>query len=134
MIWAFGGGLLATVAALVYIAKLLSDARKDAKAAAAREVSAERANADLRKERDTFINERDAYRGAVVKLEKEVHSEKVIRAVVEKHRTELLLALSRTSDPGDLARLLNAELQALSHSEAVTPPAGTHRDGDGPVR
>lgn len=129
-----GGGLVAALAALIYVAKLLSDARKDGKSTSEKHVAAERANADVRKERDTFIAEAAAYKEAVVRLEKEIAREKLLRVTVERHRTDLLVALSRTSDPGDLARLLNDELQALSRSEADTPPAGTNRDRVDPVR
>lgn len=136
-----GAGLLGTLATIVYIAKLLSDARKAQKetseklvATSEKLVAVERANVDVIKERDAFILERDQYRDAAATLTKEIDREKKIRAAAEKHREELVNAIAQGSNPRDLTRHINDELRALG-PEDQTPPQGTRGgEGGGSVR
>lgn len=129
-----GVAFLAALGVIVYIAKLLNSARKDQKATSEKLVASERANADLVKERDAFILERDQYRDAAAILTKEVLREKDIRAAAEKHRNQLVQAIADGADAHDLARHINDELRALG-PEDQTPPQGTRGgSGGGSVR
>lgn len=122
--------LAAAIGGVVWLVKLLGDAAKEGKKRVEQLLIASDTITNHKRDNDRLTDEKKSLDAALVTVQKEYEREKKLRAVLERHRTDLLTALAKTSSPPDLARHLNDELRRIhqaAQDDTVTPPEGTRR-------
>lgn len=131
--------LAAAIGGVVWLVKLLGDETKSGKKRVEQLLIASDTITNHKRDNDRLTEEKSQLENGLATVVKELAREKQLRSVLERHRTDLLTALAKTSSPDDLARHLNDELRRLvegqdSNDDTITPPQGTRDPSRGPVR